>query len=115
MNMHHDQNLELFGKSFSHYKRWTQLAICVIGTLFFHIISGICLEHVFQSEGFHYGIFLTLSQFVIYTILAKVGYRFRYRETIASNREEYKLYILISLFMITTMGLTNYALHLVPF
>lgn len=114
-----NQNLELFGKTLNGYKTWVQLTICVVGTLFFHVISGICLEQVFLLEGFRFGVFLTLSQFVIYSILAKIGHKIRnnatHRRETPIEREEWRWYVCIALFMITTMGLTNYALHLVPF
>jgi MFS family permease len=115
-------NLELFGKNLGGLSTWMQLGIGVVGTLFFHVLSGVCLEHIFQLPGFHYGIFLTFSQFLIYTILAKLGQHFRgtgkrERELHSHqySREAFQWYFIIALFMITTMGLTNHAMHYVPF
>jgi hypothetical protein len=112
--------LELFGKSFGGFATWIQLGICVIGTLFFHVLSGICLEHIYQMPGFHFGIFLTFAQFLIYTLLAKFGQHLRGARvseyaTQRNERELYQWYFIIALFMITTMGLTNHAMHFVPF
>lgn len=113
-------NLELFGRSFGGFATWVQLGICVAGTLFFHVLSGVCLEHIFQLPGFHFGIFLTFVQFLIYTILAKIGQHYtgsgkRDLESIPHGREAYQWFFLIALFMITTMGLTNHAMHYVPY
>lgn len=88
-----------------------QFVACCVGVFVLYLIYGYLQELIFTLEGFKpYGWFLTLIQFGYYTVF---GYIERRITDVASWKHRnipLKIYLLLALLTLGTMGLSNSSL-----
>ncbi|XP_060535162.1 adenosine 3'-phospho 5'-phosphosulfate transporter 2 [Cylas formicarius] len=92
----------------SNYSQTVQFLVCSTAVFVFYILYGYMQELIFTLDGFSpYGWYLTLVQFGCYTIFGLIETRLR---KIHSRRIPLKIYFLLALLTLGTMGLSNSSL-----
>lgn len=103
---------KLFGWDLSHWSRRNQLIFCISGIFFFFCFYGFLQEYIFRIEGFRFGWYLTFIQFALYSLFAYFEMVY-YGEF--ERRSPLSKYLIISFFMVSTMGMSNTACGYLPY
>jgi len=97
--------VEIVYIDFTNHSRTTQLIVCSTFVFIFYILYGYLQELLFQLPGFKpFGLYLTLVQFGIYSILATVERRAR-GET--GRQIPLKTYVFLAFYTVGTMACSN--------
>jgi adenosine 3'-phospho 5'-phosphosulfate transporter B3 len=95
------------GVSLDHLPKTVQISIVLTGIFTFYIMYSFLQEYLFVSyEGFNFGFFTTLIQFIAYSTFSGIEY-FRKDRSKAVN---YRTYFLVAFLSVTSMGLGYQAL-----
>jgi len=87
--------------------KFSQFAILSLCVFFFYLLYGVVMEQIFRIPGLKKeGLYLTLVQFIFYTIFAKADL---YRQG-HSRQISFKTYLILAGATMTTMGLSNASL-----
>lgn len=99
--------LVICGYPISHLSKRLQIGIVLFGLFFFYFLYSFGQEYLFFSyEGYNYGFFTTLIQFIFYSFISGIEY-FRKERT---KRVAIKTYMLLSFLSVLSMGLGYQAL-----
>nr|WBR79116.1 adenosine 3'-phospho 5'-phosphosulfate transporter [Gryllodes sigillatus] len=106
-NSNPNSKVEVLYCDISHYSQNCQFLLCCVGVFVFYLIYGYFQELIFSLDGFKpFGWYLTLVQFAYYTL-------FGYAESLfkrVSRRIPLRIYILLALLTLGTMGFSNSSL-----
>lgn len=104
--------VRIFCIDLTHYNKTTKFLICCSGIFGFYLVYGYLQELIFTLDGFKpFGWFLTLIQFFYYVVFAVCERKFENPSAdILSRKIPLKVYALLSLLTLGTMGLSNSSL-----
>lgn len=104
--------VRIFCLDLTHYNKTTNFLICCAGIFGFYLVYGYLQELIFTLDGFKpFGWYLTLIQFIYYVIFAIFERKFENPSAnILSRRIPLKIYALLALLTLGTMGLSNSSL-----
>lgn len=107
--------VKIFCIDLTHYNKTTKFLICCLGIFGFYLVYGYLQELIFTSndvDGFKsFGWYLTLIQFLYYVIFAVCERKIEDpKSNVLSRRIPLKIYALLALLTLGTMGLSNSSL-----
>lgn len=117
----HNDSLKLFGIEIGTLSVSLQLVICTSGFVFFKILQGYFQELIFATEGFTFGIYLTLFQMIVHIAIAYMELRFtksgKGKLLSRSQRSRVTLlhYFTLSVLLLLGQSLANSSMNFINF
>ncbi|XKL69506.1 hypothetical protein PGB90_007275 [Kerria lacca] len=107
MQKSNSEDIELLWYNISHFNQTIQFALCCIFIFIFYLAYGYLQEYIFALEGFkQYGWYLTLIQFLYYTIFGWIESKWR-----NSKRQiPLQTYYILAFLTVGTLGFSNSSL-----